>query len=208
MNILLKILVFVVKKITLLVAIGFFLLLVTVTAYDCANVYMVLNEGLNERAMVVFENEDPLLLSKFFTQRFLTNDRVLETRPYELYSIQDYDYRASVKWLWVWPWNTSTRVTVAESAENILGKRIQTSDSTDKSGTQEQSPPPWENGIKHVIMKKVSGRWLIDDIIFKEPLNSNSDTTDEETQNPDNTDNTDNTENDTGSAQNFTDDTE
>lgn len=169
MSIWLRILVYLTKKITIFVVVGLFLMLVTFTAYDCANVYMVLNEGLGERASVILNNEEADPLNNFFTQGFIRFDTILENNPYEGYIIQDYDHHVKIKWLWVWPWRTSTRVTIAETTPTIIGRRIESSEQNGEEGLK-KTPPSWENGEKQVFMKKINGQWKIDRIVMKKPI--------------------------------------
>ena len=114
MNVMLRLMGYLAAKLTMLVVIGVCITLAAFTAYDVANIYVVLQDGMNERAAVVLKQGDPSVLDKFFTLRYLNSDPLFQTEQYQDYIIRDYDYILSIKRIWVWPWQDRTLVTVEE----------------------------------------------------------------------------------------------
>lgn len=114
LNIMLRLMGYLAAKLTMLVVIGACITLAAFTAYDVANIYVVLQDGMNERAAVVLKQEDPSQLDRFFTLRYLNSDPIFQTEQYQDYIIRDYDYKLSIQRIWVWPWQDRTKVTVEE----------------------------------------------------------------------------------------------
>jgi len=132
-------------------------------AYDCANIYIVVTEGMAQRAAVALGREENIVLNKFFTRTYLSADPLLNNNEYERFIVQDYNFRLRVKWLWAWPWNDTAKIVIEESISRIVAKP--------RDKEQEiKTPPPWQNGEKIVLLQKSGGQWKINRIIFKKPL--------------------------------------
>lgn len=163
MDTFIKLLLYFVKKLTALVIIVTLVVLAAFIAYDCANIFIILNEGMVHRASVILQKEEPADLQKFFTSSYLSADPALSSNVYEGYAIQDYDLQIKIKWLWAWPWNDYARATIEE-----VIPRIEVASSQEDG--EVATPHPWNNGEKLVMLKKNKGRWKIDRIIFKSPI--------------------------------------
>jgi hypothetical protein len=79
-----------------------------------ANIYVVVNDGLSQRAQTVISRQDPSDLNRFFTLKYLNSDSLFYSDQYRDYLIQDFDYEMKIKKLWVWPWQSRTSVIVEE----------------------------------------------------------------------------------------------
>jgi hypothetical protein len=163
LNILLRFLQYIAKKTIVIAIIICLVVLAAFIAYDCANIYIVLNEGMVNRASAILDDQETIVLNKFFTQGYLSVDPLLNNNSYEQFIIQDYNLQVRVKSLWAWPWDNHAKAVIEESIPDIKAKP-----KDDEEGPK--TPPPWQNGEKVVLLKKDAGQWKIDRIIFKKPL--------------------------------------
>ncbi|MFY9176673.1 MAG: hypothetical protein WBI74_10935 [Caldicoprobacterales bacterium] len=162
MNTLLRLLYYILTRLTALAVIIILIILAAFIGFDWANINVIVNEGLTERAEVVLTDQEPTELNKFYTQEYLDRDPLLSINPYENFIINDYDHRIKIKKLWVWPWQNETRVIVEEVITGIDG-------STKNEDSDEKTVPTWENGEKILVMEK-DGRWRISNVILIRPI--------------------------------------
>jgi hypothetical protein len=162
LNTLLRLLYYILTRLTALAVIIILIILAAFIGFDWANINVIVNEGLTERAEVVLTDQEPTELNKFYTQEYLDRDPLLSINPYENFIINDYDHRIKIKKLWVWPWQNETRVIVEEVITGIDG-------STKNEDSDEKTVPTWENGEKILVMEK-DGRWRISNVILIRPI--------------------------------------
>lgn len=62
---------YLVKRLTVIVAIAVLIMLATFMGYDYANIYVTVNEGIAQRAQVILQEGDYTTLGKFYTQEYL-----------------------------------------------------------------------------------------------------------------------------------------
>lgn len=179
-----RLLFFIVKKLTVLVLLIMVIMIAFFIAYDMANVYVFLDDGMTQRANVILNNEDPTVLNRFFTLKCLNSDPMLNSNPFRDYIIQDYDYKLKVTKLWVWPWQSSTVVEVIEyikedswmfTITDDFRARLIAAQAPDglEEGEEFQlkiPKPQWQNGKKEIHFRKIDGQWKIDGIVFIESL--------------------------------------
>ncbi|HHU48654.1 MAG: hypothetical protein ACOYEH_08115 [Caldicoprobacterales bacterium] len=115
MNTALKLITFLARKLVGIAVIILLIVLATFIAYDMANIYVVVNDGLSQRAEIAIQGEDPASLHRFFTLKHLNSDSIFHSDQFRDYNIQDYNYELKVKKLWVWPWESETEMIVEES---------------------------------------------------------------------------------------------
>lgn len=173
-----KVLMFFTAKISGLVALGLVILLTTFTAYDFANLYVVLNDGMSRRAATVLKREDPEELNKFFTYDYLIRETFVYGNNYEDYVINDFDYELDIVDMWIWPWQKDIKVTVNENisedswefsiTQSYLDEleEEETDEDNDDANSEEKpvQPPKWDNGKKVIELVKIEGQWKIDKI--------------------------------------------
>ncbi|NLN41672.1 MAG: hypothetical protein GX160_06775 [Clostridiales bacterium] len=162
MNTLLRLLSYILTRLTLLAVIAILIILAIFIGFDWANINVIINEALTKRTEVILTNQEPTELNKFFTQEYLDRDPLLSRNPYESYDITKYDHRIKVKKLWVWPWQDKTKVVVEEIVTGIEG-------SNKNEDSEETIIPAWESGEKIVVMEK-DGRWRIENVILSKPI--------------------------------------
>jgi hypothetical protein len=191
----LRLLSYMVRKLSALVAIVLLVVLGAFIAYDMANIYVVVNDGMSQRASIILDEKDPSELNKYFTLKYLNSDPLFYSEKYRDYIIQDYDFKLVMKRLWVWPWQSHTRLLVEEyipedswkfSITDELREVLMEEQNQDSEQGQEENggesgqkekpelkiaPPVWQNGEKIIEMRKVDGQWKIDRIVFVRPLN-------------------------------------
>ncbi len=146
--------------------------LMTVVFYfsmNAANIYIILKEGMAQRAKTVMLGEDPTRLERYFARSYLERDNVLDSirqgaNPYERYQITGIDHRLNLKWVWCWPWEDTARATIEESVPAIDGKII----STLKASTPKEQwgVPQWQSGRYDVILTRENGRWHIKNMTY------------------------------------------
>lgn len=162
MNTLLRLLSYILTRLTVFAIIAILIILAIFIGYDWANVYVITNEGLAQRAETVIKGQDASELIKFYTQDFLDRDPLLARAPYEKFDVNNFDHRVKIKMLWVWPWENQAKVNVEEVITGIDGSR--------KDEESEDIPiPSWENGEKLIIMEK-DGRWKIGNVVMTKPI--------------------------------------
>ncbi len=143
MNTALKLITFLARKLVGIAIIILLIVLATFIAYDVANIYVVSNDGLSQRAEFALHGEDPASLHRFFTLRFLNTDPILHSNQYRDYNIQDYNYELKVKKLWVWPWESETEMIVEEYIDESSWKFTITEEMRDRL-IAAQMPPEEE----------------------------------------------------------------
>lgn len=128
---------------------------------NTANIYVVLNDGLEKRVDVILTREDAEKLNFYFHSDFLSTDPALEgafdgTSVYNDYRISGFEYDLKIEKLWAWPWDDYATCTVVERVPSISGSVI----SSRKSEVNSQIPG-WQGGRYDITLVKSEGRWKI-----------------------------------------------
>lgn len=121
-----------------------------------SNMYIIVTEGMSQRAQTVLMNGSASELTQFFTEQYLSHDKLLLERPYLDYAVDSYDYRYEIKGVSVLPWTTSGSITYEERIPSINGSVI--------SDDITEPMPSWTSVIYRIGLVKVDGRWLIDSL--------------------------------------------
>ena len=138
-----------------ILACGFYMCLNT------ANVYIVLNDGLEKRVSVILTREDAPELNKYFHADFLSADPALlaafdGSSPYVDYTISGFEHKLEIESLWAWPWDDYATCTVVERVPSITGSVI----ASRRSEVSERIPR-WQGGRYDITLVKVGGEWKI-----------------------------------------------
>ena len=119
-------------------------------AMNTANIWVLIDDGLNARAGVVLMGEDAGKLTSYFRQEFIAQDPVLQvgtsdTSPYRDYEIRGYDHRVKMVSVWSWPWENVARAEVVESIPAIDGtiRSSKREAALAEGGEERLSPPEW-----------------------------------------------------------------
>jgi len=146
-------------------------------AMNTANIYILLQDGLDARAGVVLVQKEATELTKFFGSEFLHNDQLLrvgmsEGSPYANYDIRAYEHTMTLEWVWSWPWDTVARATVVEDVPRIDGKvkAARRDEVIAAKGEAWVNPPPWQKARYHVTLARINGQWKISGMQMVEAL--------------------------------------
>ena len=134
---------------------GFFM------ALNMANVYVVLDEGMEKRAEVILTREDAEELNKYFHYDFLNNDTALAgafdgTSAYSDYVVSDFEYDLTIEKLWCWPWENYATCTVVERIPDITATVV-----SSRKNEVSSTVPQWQGGRYNITLINESGKWKI-----------------------------------------------
>ena len=143
-----------------LVTLAFFM------AFNTANIYVLIEDGMTARASMILTRESASSLDNYFRDEFLAEDAALQIAlspdsPYLDYNITSYDHDVKVNWMWVWPWEDTATATIAETVANIRGRPVAEAQSLVNEGALSATPPSWQGGEYEVTLLRAGGRWRI-----------------------------------------------
>ena len=127
-------------------------------AMDYMNVQILVKDGLQLRAKVIIQGDDPTALSKVFSRNFLEQDALLSSNVYRSYSIKNVDYSAKVDFQLIMPWHNAVELNVTEEIKRIDGTLA---GGAEKSSTPSETPPPWQNAVYRVRLVRYEDNWRI-----------------------------------------------
>lgn len=177
MRILKRFLNFIASRMFLLTVISALLIMSFYLAMNTANIWVLIDDGLDARAGVVLMGGDASELQKYFRAEFILQDPVLQvgtsdTSPYRDYEIRGYDHRVKMVSVWSWPWESVARAEVIESIPAIDGTiRASRREVALAAGGEERlSPPKWTTCRYRVTLVRTAGRWKISNLQLLEQL--------------------------------------
>jgi hypothetical protein len=130
-------------------------------AMNTANVYIVLDDGLEKRVDVILTREDATELNNYFHADFLVADPALsaafgDSSPYMDYSITGFEHRLEIESLWAWPWDTYATCKVVERVPSITGRVL-----SSRRNDVPPEIPAWDGGRYDITLVKDGGKWKI-----------------------------------------------
>lgn len=152
-----------------LLVVGFYM------AMNSANIYVLLTDGLTERADTIIAGADSSQLSDYFEDSYLANDTLLVEAQngnsvYANYKITSYDHNVSLNWMWSWPWSETAQAEITETVYAIEGKPLASAADRVTAGELTSYPPHWQGGRYRVLLVKRNGQWRISQIMLLEPI--------------------------------------
>ena len=128
---------------------------------NTANIYIILNDGLEKRVDVILTREDAESLNNYFHHDFLSVDPALAgafngTSVYSDYSITSFDYQLSIERLWAWPWDEYATCTVVERVPQIHGSVL-----SSRRNEVSEEIPAWQGGRYDLTLVRSGGKWKI-----------------------------------------------
>lgn len=152
-----------------LLIVGFYM------AMNSSNIYVLLTDGLSERAEVIISGNDSTLLGDYFEESYLHGDQLLNDArnglsPYENYKVTSYDHSVSLNWMWSWPWSNTAQAEITETVYQIEGKPLASAADKVTSGELTSYPPHWQGGRYRVQLIKANGQWRINQTMLLEPI--------------------------------------
>lgn len=160
---------------TRLLVLAIVLGLMTVAFYfsmNAANIYVILKDGMAQRAQTVMMGEQPGQLQKYFSLGYIERDNVLSSirngnNPYTRYDITGFDHRLNMEWMWCWPWDDTARATIVERIPAIDGRILA---SYKQITPEEQWPVPrWDGARYNVVLAREGGQWHIINMTYAGP---------------------------------------
>ena len=128
---------------------------------NTANVYIVLNDGLEKRVEVILTREDAPELNNYFHGSFLSADPALTaafdgSSPYVDYNITDFEHELTIESLWAWPWDDYATCTVGERVPSITGTVL-----SSRKNSADPMVPAWQGRRYDITLMKSEGKWKI-----------------------------------------------
>ena len=177
MRILRRFLSFIASRIFFLTVLSALLIMAFYLAMNTANIWVLLDDGLDARAGVVLMGEDEDILEKYFRTEFIAQDPVLQVgmgdaSPYQDYDIRGYDHRVRMVSVWSWPWENVARAEIVESIPAIDGTiRSSRREAALAAGGEERlSPPKWTTSRYRATLVRSAGQWKISNLQLLEQL--------------------------------------
>jgi hypothetical protein len=141
--------------------------LMTIAFYfsmNAANIFVILKDGMAQRALSVMTNNGQEELEKYFSAAYLPLDKRLATmrdgtNPYTPYQVTGIDHRLRMEWMWSWPWEDTARATVTEQVVGIDGRIL--AEYRGVTPEENWSPPRWPSARYDVILLRENGQWHI-----------------------------------------------
>lgn len=153
---------YIATRLIILSVVAGLLILAFYLSMDTSNIYLLLRDGMQQRASVILTQKNADTLTNYFTSDFLMNDQTLriglsDQSPYVNYNVTGFTYQVSMESMWAWPWDSTATATIVEKIPKINGKV--------KSGKSKQvesaNPPAWYGGRYVVTLRRISGQWKI-----------------------------------------------
>ena len=162
---------FIASRMLLFTVVFALLIIAFYLAMNTANIWVLIDDGLDARAGVVLMGTGADDLTLFFRQEYLSQDPVLQvglsdTSPYRDYEIRGYDHRVQMISVWSWPWEDVARAEVIESIPSIDGtiRSSQREAALAAGGEARLSPPGWATSRYLVTLVRTAGRWRISNL--------------------------------------------
>ena len=145
-------------------------------AMNTANIWILVDEGLETRATVVLKGEKEEALVNYFREEFIAQDPVLQIgtgdgSPYKDYVIRSFRHEVEMKSVWAWPWENIARAEAVEKVTNIDGSLSAAAKAELPEGTESQyAPPQWESARYRITLLRTAGRWKISNLQMLERI--------------------------------------
>lgn len=162
---------FVLSRIAIVIVVIALVIVAFYAAMNTMNIRMVAKDAFTQRATaVLMDDEDGTnkeLLSRFFTEYYLSADSLLHGSAYDDFTITNYYQRTDVDGTIVWPWQDHATINVDDLVTDIAGTPIVQDEAAAQEGLEiTQKPPEWQNGTYAVTLVKEDNTWKIDGIKF------------------------------------------
>lgn len=128
---------------------------------NSANIYIVLTDGLKQRAETILTASGAEELGDYFHADFLNNDQALQgafngSSAFGAYDVTGFEHIANVESLWAWPWDEQATCTVTERVIDIEGSVL-----SSRKGEVDAELPKWQGGKYTVTLTRSNGKWKI-----------------------------------------------
>ena len=127
-----------------------------------ANLYILVNEGMAQRAECILQDGSLEELPSFFTPECIAADGRLSDTTYDSYTITSYNYILDFSRIRVWPWYSTLQVDVLEQVDRIAG--YANANASDPDG----APPAWTPTRYRLEARRLNGSWRISSLTILE----------------------------------------
>ncbi|MGI6161794.1 MAG: hypothetical protein ACOYJD_07160 [Christensenellales bacterium] len=137
-------------------------------AFNVANIYIIMQEGMLTRAEVVMQDEDRAELTKYFADSFIDKDELLSQNAYSGYVIRSFNHDIEFESVNTSMFSSKGTAVIYERVSSIDGEKP---DSAEEEGEEEKSQPPaWQNTKYKASLRKTNGIWKIELLEVEEIL--------------------------------------
>ena len=151
------------RTILTVLAVGALCILAFLSAARMSTTYILVNEGMSQRAECILKNASENDLASFFTVSCIESDanqRETSAAPYGNVTVSSYEYSLRILNMHLLPWHINTYVDVVEQILAIRGTMPV------ESGVNQI--PDWMPRKYRLDLVKVDGRWYIGSITLLE----------------------------------------
>ncbi len=152
------------RAILTVLAIGAMCILAFLSATRVSNSYILVNEGMQQRAECILKNAPESDLASFFTVNCIQSDaaqRETSAAPYGSVTVSSYEYSLKILSMHLLPWHINTYVDVVEQIRGIKG-------SVSAESGSDATIPEWSPRKYRLNIGRTEGRWYIESIEFLE----------------------------------------
>ena len=108
---------YIATRLIILSVVAGLLILAFYLSMDTSNIYLLLRDGMQQRASVILTQKNADTLTNYFTSDFLMNDETLriglsDQSPYVNYNVTGFTYQVSMESMWAWPWDSTATATI------------------------------------------------------------------------------------------------
>ena len=136
---------------------------------NAANIYIILKDGMAQRAMTVMMDADPQLLKNYFSSSYIERDNMLasirnDANPYARYQVTGIDHRCTWSGCGAGPGDTA-QATFVETIPAIDGRIL--SEYREITPKEQLAVPRWDSARYDVVLTRENGQWHIKNMIYK-----------------------------------------
>jgi hypothetical protein len=148
------------RTILTVLAVGALCILAFLSAARMSTTYILVNEGMSQRAECILKNASENDLASFFTVSCIESDanqRETSAAPYGNVTVSSYEYSLRILNMHLLPWHINTYVDVVEQVHGIKG-------SVSAESGSDASIPDWSPRKYRLHISRTDGRWFIESV--------------------------------------------
>jgi len=139
--------------------VGFFV------ARDIANVYIIVNEGMEVRAGNIMNISQISEIDKYYVENYAVSDFELSTNRYDEFFIRDFEYKLKIESLWANPWEDTAFVKAVETVPDIDGEYP-----VENDDEVALVLPEWQSARYAISLVRIDGAWYINQVVKLEDI--------------------------------------
>ena len=167
----LRVMMVILKWLLILALVSGLMVLTFITFMNMTNIAVLVNDGMDMRAEVVFGLEGQEELFKFFTGNCISADSMLTSNVYTDYDIKTFTSMVEMDKLTTMPWSDSASVMLTYTIPAIEGSLPVALQTPEQLAMPDKiPPPPWQGGKYTLNLIKVEGQWKIASLTLVESI--------------------------------------